>query len=124
MCIKTSLLLIQNLLLVGSPRTNNQCEGWHNKINKMIGVKSNIFKFINGLKAEQSEQEKNFARMEAGREPEHRRPKYIKSDERLLKIVKQFGSSIHDGSFLPYLKSIAHNTTISISLDVGAPESS
>lgn len=108
MCITTSLLLIQNLLLVGSPRTNNQCEGWHNKINKMIGVN----------------QKKNFARMEAGREPEHRRKKYIKSDEQLLKIVKRFGSSIHDGSFLPYLKSIAHNTTISISPDVGAPESS
>lgn len=49
------------------------------------------------------------ARIEAGVEPEPRRLVYRKLDERLINLVKNFNEEIHDGSYIPYLKSIAHN---------------
>lgn len=75
-----------------------------------VGVHQNIFKFIESLKKEQTSQEQNIARIEAGTNPDTRRIKYTKHDAKLLELVKKFDDDIHVGSFLPYLKSIAHNT--------------
>lgn len=72
-----------------------------------------MFQFINHLKDEQELQEMVIARIEAGNEPPPRKTVYVKEDERLMKLVKKFNEDIHDGSFLPYLKAIAHNTRFS-----------
>lgn len=54
-------------------------------------------------------QEFQMARIEAGIEPDARKKLYMKADLALIKLVKKFNDDIHDGSFLPYLKAIAHN---------------
>lgn len=60
---------------------------------------------------EQCYQDTVMARIEAGHSPEPRKPLYIKSDERILRIVKNFDNRNEDETFLPYLKRIAHNVT-------------
>lgn len=76
---------------------------------QFMGMHPNIFKFLSGLKNEQDLQELEIARIEGGADPAARKLVYVKSEKRLLKLVKQFDANIHDGSFLPYLHSIAHN---------------
>lgn len=75
-----------------------------------MGTHPNIFKFITELKKEQAEQERNMVLIEAGEPSQKRRPQYVKFDKRLIGIVKSFKRENIDGSYLPYLKSIAHNT--------------
>lgn len=91
------------------PRTNNHCEGFHNRINGMWGAHPNIYRFINELKSEQDLKELEIAQIEAGREPAARKRVYVSTDKKLMSLVKKFNDDIHDGSFMPYLKSIAHN---------------
>lgn len=76
-----------------------------------VGSHPNIFNFVKKLKTEQHEQEIIMAQIEAAVNAPPRRKQYTKNDERIFKIVQKFESEIHDGSFLPYLKSIAHNAT-------------
>lgn len=95
---------------IGFPRANSHCEGWHNRMAKNWGVHPNIFTFINELKKEQDLQEMQMARIEAGATVAARDKKYVKMDQKLIELVKAFDKSIHDGSYMPYLKSIAHNT--------------
>lgn len=75
-------------------------------------VQPNIFKFVTGLLEEQKETEHVLSRIEAGNEPAAKRPAYVAHDKRLIAIVKKFHSEVFDGSYMPYLKAIAHNSTI------------
>ncbi|XP_055306982.1 uncharacterized protein LOC129571240 [Sitodiplosis mosellana] len=100
---------VYETVLSGFPRTNNHIEGWHNKVNRMWGAHPNIFTFIDQLKKEQDMTEMAIAQVEGGKEPGARRTKYENEDQKLIKLVKKFDQDIHDGSFMPYLLSIAHN---------------
>lgn len=84
-------------------------EGWHNKINRMWGVHPSIFTFVEEIKKEQDVQEMSLAQIEAGNEAAPRKNKYEMEDQKLIKLVKKFDATIHDGSYMPYLLSIAHN---------------
>lgn len=64
------------------------------------------------MKEEQDIQEMAMTQIEAGREPAARRTKYLQSEKKLIELVKKIDADIHDGSFMPYLKSIAHNARI------------
>lgn len=75
----------------------------------MWGTHPNIFTFIDQLKKEQDLTEMAIAQIEAGNDAGARRTKYENDDVKLIKLVKKFDQSIHDGSFMPYLLSIAHN---------------
>lgn len=79
---------------------------------QFMGTHPSIFNFITKLKIEQHEQELIMAQIEGGADPPPRRMRYTKNDERIFKLVKKFDSEIQDGSFLPYLKSIAHNASL------------
>lgn len=76
----------------------------------MWGVHPNIFTFVDQLKKEQDIQEMAIAQIEAGTEADPRRKQYEMQDQKLIKLVKKFHADIHDGSLLPYVLSIAHNT--------------
>lgn len=80
----------------------------------MIGIHPNIFKFVDGLLREQAETDLVISQIEAGRDPPSKRPKYAAHEKRLFKIVKKFNDDLpyFDGKYLPYLKSIAHNTRL------------
>lgn len=75
----------------------------------MWGVHPNIFTFIEQLKKEQAKQEMAMVQIEAGNDPDPKRKKYDIAEKKLIKLVQKFDKTIHDGSFMPYLKSIAHN---------------
>lgn len=106
-------MVLNNFLYLGFPRTNNHCEGWHNKVNRMVGSSHpTIFKLIEGLQKEQQNTEHAMSRIEAGQEPQARRPEYIKNEKRILKIAQKFHDDVFDGSYLPYLKSLAHNVSL------------
>lgn len=75
-------------------------------------VQPNIFKFVRGLLEEQQETEHILSRIEAGREPAPKRPAFVANDKRLIKLVQKFNDEIFDDTYLPYLKSIAHNSSI------------
>lgn len=96
------------------PRTNNHCEGDHNKLARLLGVHPSIFRFIDGLKNFQAEQEVTMARIAAGEDPVARQQQYVRQDERIYRLVHKFSNAIHadDDSFLPYLESMAHNTRL------------
>lgn len=79
----------------------------------MIGMAHpNVFLLVDGLKKEQGETEHQMSLIEAGHDPKARRPEYVASEKRLLKIVKKFHDDVFDGSYLPYLKSLAHNLSL------------
>lgn len=75
----------------------------------MWGAHVNIYKFITNLKEEQELQELQMARIEGGADAGARNPVYVAHEKKLIELVKKFNADIHDGSYMPYLKSIAHN---------------
>lgn len=75
-------------------------------------VQPNIFKFVTGLLNEQEETEHILSRIEAGHEPAARRPAYVANDQRLINIVQKFNREVFDDSYIPFLKSVAHNLSI------------
>lgn len=77
------------------------CEGWHNKLVRCMGtIQQNVFKFTEGILNEQKETELILSRIEAGKDPAPRRPKYEANDQRLIKIVKRFSEAIFEDSFV------------------------
>lgn len=99
----------------GFPRTNNNCEGYHNKIARIIGtVQNSVFKLVDGLKDDLIDVEHTIARIEAGNDPTPQRPKYAKHEARLIKLVQKLNAEVaFDGQYMPYLLSLAHNIQMS-----------
>lgn len=108
-----SIWNVHSVTTAGSPRTNNQVEGWHNKIAKACGTThKDIFKFLIGLRKEQCDTEHTISRVGAGNVPAARKPQYIASEKKILKIVNKFNNDVFDGNYLPFLTSIAHQTSM------------
>lgn len=71
-----------------------------------------IFKFLEGLRKEQTDTEHAISRIEAGLEPTSRKAQYVAKDKQILAIVKKFDGDVFDGNIMPYLTSIAHHTSM------------
>ena len=72
------------------PRTNNSDEGWHNGFSSLLQAQhSTIWKFIDGLKKEQSLQAVNISQCLAGRTGKKKR-KYSILDSRILTGVQEY----------------------------------
>ena len=90
----------------GRDRTNNHAEATHRKIYAELGVSHPIlWKFISGLKKIQKGRDVYFEKLVAGHSPNQKLLKYVKTDERILRIVRQF----HEKEPLEYLRGLAHN---------------
>lgn len=75
-------------------------------------VHPTIFKLVDKLiEIEQVEVEHTLARIEGGANPPPRRPKYVKSDQRIIDTIKKFNEDIFEGSFQKYLTTLAHNVS-------------
>lgn len=95
--------------LNGSPRTNNAVEGWHNAINRFVGcVHPSLWYFIRKMKDEQGSQEVKITQL-IQNNGVSRRQKYMKHDENLLKLVKNYSSDENMYTLEEYLSNIAHN---------------
>lgn len=91
------------------PRTNNNVEGWHNRINSLMSCHHpKIFKFLDGLKKEQDEQELRIIQINAGESTKKKHVKYERNDARLKKLIDNYAEETENG-FLHYMYSVANN---------------
>lgn len=87
------------------PRTNNEVEGWHHKINSNLsGSHPTLWTCIEVLQNEQSFWENNVNRIRAGL-GESQKVKYRLLDRRLKTIVESYNTVLDD---LEYLKAVSN----------------
>ena len=93
------------------PRTNNSVEGWHRGFSQLLGAyHPTIWKFIDGLKKEQSMNEMKLEQFLAGWQPPPSKKKYRETAQRIKKIVSEYGNC----SNVDYLRGIAHNLSLQV----------
>lgn len=91
----------------GLSKTNNAIEGWHNSFEHQIGARHpSIWKFIDGLKREQSLQELRIEQYVGGVSAAEGRKKYCDTAMRLKNIVSNYDTT---DNVEEYLRSIAYN---------------
>jgi len=92
--------------IAGEDRTNNHAETAHRKLYAELGSNHPlIWKFIEGFRTVQRGRDAYYEQLIAGKNRNQRLLKYIKADERILNIVKQFDSRAP----LEYLRGLGHN---------------
>ena len=95
-----------NRTVTGMDRTNNHAEAAHRKIYAELGVHHPvIWRFISCLKKIQRSRDTYYEHLVAGHPARHKLLKYIRADERILRIVQQFD----ERDPLEYLRGLAHN---------------
>jgi hypothetical protein len=93
------------------PKTNNSVEGWHRGFNELLGAHHpSIWKFIDGLKKEQSLNELKIEQYVAGQAPPVRRRIYRDSADRIKSKVERYGNE----PLLDYLRGIANNFQLQV----------
>ncbi|KAL3685756.1 hypothetical protein R1sor_003778 [Riccia sorocarpa] len=77
--------------LSGLPRTNNSLEGWHRRFSTLLASSHPvIWKFVEGIKKEQSMTELKLAQLNAGAKSSKGKKKYIDLNQKILNIVSQY----------------------------------
>lgn len=77
-------------------RTNNSCEGWHSRVNKIIKKDSpNIFELIKFMKEEQAVTEAQIEHISRGERPRKRR-KYVRINDQIKALKNQYQESSID----------------------------
>ncbi|CAF4868496.1 unnamed protein product, partial [Rotaria socialis] len=75
------------------PRSNNSIEGWHNAFAKRVTiVHPTITKLTEKIRREQSKFEVDIAQIRQGQEPKPKKLKYRKFDERIKRLVDDYGN--------------------------------
>jgi hypothetical protein len=78
--------------LIAEDRTNNHAEAAHHRLQTELGVDHpSIWKFIDGLKKVQKSRDVYMEQLMAGQLPPIKLKKFRDADERILKIVRDFG---------------------------------
>jgi hypothetical protein len=108
---KHSLWNCYDSTLDGLPKTNNAVEGWHLSFSNLLCAHHpTIWKFINGLKQEQSLNDFKINQYLAGEEPPAQRRKYRECAKRITTIVQDYGQR----PLLDYLVGIAYNFSLNV----------
>ncbi len=93
------------------PKTNNAVEGWHNSFNKLLGAAHpTIWKFIMGLKKEQSLNELKIEQYISGQNLLSGKRIYKDTAEKIKSHVLNYPNSDR----MEYLRSIAHNFSFQV----------
>ncbi|CAF3484841.1 unnamed protein product, partial [Rotaria socialis] len=91
--------------VVNLPRSNNSIKGWHNAFTKRVAiVHSTITKLTEKIRREQSKFEVDIAQIRQGQEPKPKKLKYRKLDERIKRLVDDYGN-VDLGAYLKRLAS-------------------
>jgi hypothetical protein len=98
---------VRERTLAGLDRTNNRMEGWHQRLKRLLGVHSHIFKVIQALQAEEEDQQRLYIRAMVIGGPRNRRPEYVTSDAEIRQISEEWGH--HDRPLRLFLRGIAHH---------------
>jgi hypothetical protein len=94
-----------------APRTNNHVEGWHRGFCGLLASHHpTIWKFVDGLKKEQSLNQMKIEQFIAGHQPAARRKRYREAAMRLQTIALDFTNR----SRMDYLRGIAHNIELQV----------
>ena len=93
------------------PRTNNSVEGWHRGFSQLLSANHpTIWKFIDGIKKEQSLNEMKLEQYVGGVQPPPRKRVYKDTADRIKNIVAEYGlRPLND-----YLRGIAHNFSLQL----------
>lgn len=93
------------------PRTNNSVEGWHRGFSQLLGANHpTIWKFIDGIKKEQSLNEMKLEQYVGGMQPPPGKRVYKDTADRIKNIVAEYGlRPLND-----YLRGIAHNFSLQL----------
>ena len=92
--------------LQGQDRTNNYAEAANRRLRAEFGMlHPTIWNFIDALKRVQKGRDEYLLKLAAGHSPQVKLLKYRRADERILKIVSDYGSR----NEVEYLQAIAHN---------------
>lgn len=90
------------------PRTNNAIEGWHRGFSSKLNCShASLWKFLYALQVEQSFTENKISDIIAKKIVPITKDKYVKLNERILKIVSDYDNS--DVDEIEYLESLALN---------------
>ncbi len=82
------------------PRTTNHVEGWHSKLNKLVGhPHPNIYRLLNVLKREQSHTEIRIVQLHANGISRPKKKAYRELEHRLQTLKDRFRNG-HEGSML------------------------
>lgn len=102
---------VNTSVLEDLPKTNNAVEGWHRGFSQLIGAyHPSIWKFIEGLKKEQSLNELKIEQFVAGIQQQPGKKKYKEVAARIKVIVADYGNR----SLLDFLRGIAHNVNFNV----------
>ncbi|XP_018495711.1 uncharacterized protein LOC108864471 [Galendromus occidentalis] len=115
-----SMWSVYQRTLDGEARTNNYAEAAHQRLQgEFVVDHPSLWKFIDGIRKVQQSRDVTYARFVAGHEPEAKRSKYVAADDRILKIVREFGQRP-----TTYLRGLARNFRVEASNGVSqaAPE--
>ena len=98
-------------VLQRTARTNNLSEGWHNRLQVIVGFKHpSLYAFFNEIIKEQADTESMLRQLELGqRVKKSTDPKHKRADERIYNIVKNYEEFVENNNILTYLRSIGHN---------------
>jgi len=91
------------------PKTNNAVEGWHRGFSQLLGAHHpTIWKFIDGIKKEQSLNEMRLEQYVSGQQPPPGKRVYKDTADRIKTIVADYGLR----PITDYLRGIAHNLSL------------
>ena len=97
--------------LDGEGRTKNYAEAAHRKLQGEFGVDHpSLWRFIGGIRRVQHSRDVVYARYLAGFVPQAKRCRYLRADERILKVV----DDLENRSMFDYLRGLARNASSSI----------
>ena len=95
----------------GTARTNNISEGWHNRLQVVIGKKHpSLYAFLSEMQKEQADSEIMLRQLQLGQKVKKLQDlKHRVYNERLKNIVSQYHNFAENNDVLTYLKNIGHN---------------
>lgn len=98
-------------VLQGTARTNNISEGWHNRLQVVIGKDHpSFYAFLTELKKEQADSEIMLRQLQLGQKVRKGQdPKRKKMEERIYNMVSKYNEYVENEDVLNYLKSLRHN---------------
>ena len=93
------------------PRTNNNVEGWHSRLKKVVGKPHpNLYEIIDVFKREEASTKVKLQILQAGAQQAPRRRKMRQKEQRIQNLFRRLNQgtmSIDD-----YLEAMKHNTVL------------
>lgn len=98
-------------VIQGTARTNNASEGWHNRLNRLVGkCHPSFYTFLQELQKEQADVEYIIREIGLGKKVNKVKPgKLQRVEERIANIVSMYENYAEDGREYEYIEAIGHN---------------